>query len=151
VRLLNRYIADDEVEALFRAADVTVLPYRSGTQSGVTHVAYALGSPVIATRVGGITETVHDGETGLTCPPEDPDALAATIVRFFAEDLRTRMAEPIAALRAAHSWDTLAHATLDLIEELEPGRGGHDARRMGDRPRGLPDLRGHGWRAHRRQ
>src|SRR5262249_35386252 len=41
VRLLDRYIADDDVEALFRAADVTVLPYRSATQSGVTHVAYA--------------------------------------------------------------------------------------------------------------
>src|SRR5439155_485384 len=63
VRILNRYIADDEVEALFRAADVTVLPYRAGTQSGVTHVAYALGSPVIATRVGGLGETVVEGAT----------------------------------------------------------------------------------------
>ena len=123
VRLLNRYIADDEVEALFRAADVTVLPYRAGTQSGVTHVAYALGSPVIATNVGGITETVREGETGLTCPPEDPAALASTIVRFFAEGYRERMAEPIAALRAAHSWDTLADATIGLIDELKPARG----------------------------
>lgn len=123
VRMLNRYIADDEVEALFRAADVTVLPYRSGTQSGVTHVAYALGSPVIATNVGGIAETVREGETGLTCPPEDPAALASTIVRFFAEGYRERMAEPIAALRAAHSWDTLADATIGLIDELKPGRG----------------------------
>jgi glycosyltransferase involved in cell wall biosynthesis len=123
VRLLNRYIADDEVEALFRAADVTVLPYRSGTQSGVTHVAYALGSPVIATRVGGITETVRDGETGLTCPPEDPEALARTIVRFFAEGLRERMAAPIAALRATHSWEALARSTVDLVDELRPTRG----------------------------
>ncbi len=123
VRLLNRYIPDDEVEALFRATDVTVLPYRSGTQSGVTHVAYALGSPVIATQVGGITETVHDGSTGLTCAPEDPDALARTIVRFFADDLRGTMAGPIAALREAHSWETLAHETLGLIEDLRPGRG----------------------------
>jgi len=123
VRLLNRYIADDEVEALFRAADVTVLPYRSGTQSGVTHVAYALGSPVIATRVGGITETVRDGETGLTCPPEDPAALAGTIVRFFAEGLRERMAAPIAALRAAHSWEALARSTVELVDELKPARG----------------------------
>ena len=43
VRLLDRYLSDDEVEALFKAADVVVLPYRSATQSGVTHVAYALG------------------------------------------------------------------------------------------------------------
>ncbi len=123
VRLLDRYIADDEVEALFRAADVTVLPYRSGTQSGVTHVAYALGSPVIATNVGGITETVRDGETGLTAPAEDPTALADTILRFFDERMGAGMAPHIARLQSEHSWETLAEQTVDLIEELKPGRG----------------------------
>jgi glycosyltransferase involved in cell wall biosynthesis len=123
VRLLDRYIPDDEVEALFRAADVTVLPYRSGTQSGVTHVAYALGSPVIATRVGGLTETVREGETGLTVPPEDPVALAAAIVRFFAEGLGERMRGPIATLRERHSWDALARATVEFVDDLKPGRG----------------------------
>jgi glycosyltransferase involved in cell wall biosynthesis len=123
VRMLDRYIADDEVEALFRAADVTVLPYRSATQSGVTHVAYALGVPVIATRVGGIAETVREGETGLTCPPEDPDALADTIVRYFEQDMRARMAAPIAALQAEHSWAALASSAVDLVNELKPGRG----------------------------
>ncbi|MFM8558439.1 MAG: glycosyltransferase [bacterium] len=123
VRLVDRYIPDDEVEALFRAADVTVLPYRSGTQSGVTHVAYALGSPVVATTVGGITETVRDGETGLTCPPEDPEALARTLVRFFAEGMRERMAAHLAALRAEHSWEALARSTVDLVGDLAAGRG----------------------------
>src|ERR1051325_1211884 len=123
VRILDRYIADDEVEALFRATDVTVLPYRAGTQSGVTHVAYALGSPVIATRVGGIGETVEEGETGLTCPPDDPDALARSLVRFFAEGLRERMAGPIAALRSRHSWEALARSTVELVDELAPTRG----------------------------
>lgn len=123
VRLVNRYIPDEEVEALFRAADVTVLPYRSGTQSGVTHVSYALGVPVIATRVGGITETVKDGATGLTCEPEDPAALATTIERFFAEGWREKMAGPIAALRAEHSWEALARETVALVDELKPGRG----------------------------
>ena len=123
VRLLERYIGDDEVEALFRAADVTVLPYRSGTQSGVTHVAHALGSPVIASTVGGITETVRDGETGLTCPPEDPLALAATIERFFEEKLGAAMAPHIAQLQAAHSWAALAESAVDLVDELKPARG----------------------------
>lgn len=123
VRWLDRYIPDEEVEALFRAADVTVLPYRSATQSGVTHVAYALGCPVIATRVGGIAETVRDGETGLTCPPEDPAALAETIVRFFAGGMRPAMAPHIAALQAEHSWAALAASTVELVSELKPGRG----------------------------
>jgi glycosyltransferase involved in cell wall biosynthesis len=123
VRFVDRYIPDDEVEALFRAADVSVLPYRSGTQSGVTHVAYALGTPVIATRVGGLTETVREGETGLTTAPEDPEALAAAVVRFFEEDLGPRMAPHIAALQAEHAWDALARSTVELVDQLAPTRG----------------------------
>ncbi|MEO5618976.1 MAG: glycosyltransferase, partial [Candidatus Eisenbacteria bacterium] len=68
VRLLDRYLPDAEVETVFRAADVVVLPYRSATQSGVTHVAYALGLPVITTDVGGLAETVTPGDTGLVAP-----------------------------------------------------------------------------------
>lgn len=123
IRLLDRYIPDDEVEALFRAADVTVLPYRSATQSGVTHVAYALGCPVIATNVGGITETVREGETGLTAPPEDPRALADVIVRYFEQGMAPAMAPHIAKLQAEHSWEALADSTVSLIEELKPSRG----------------------------
>lgn len=123
VRFIDRYIPDDEVEALFRAADVAVLPYRSATQSGVTHVAYALGTPVITTRVGGLAETVHEGRTGLTAPPEDAAALAEVVVRFFEDDLGRGMAPHIAALQAAHSWDALARSAVDLIGELRPGRG----------------------------
>ncbi len=123
VRWIDRYIPDDEVEALFRAADVAVLPYRSATQSGVTHVAYALGVPVIATRVGGITETVREGETGLTCPPEDPAALADAIARYFESGMRATMAPHLAALQEAHSWAALAASTVDLVDELRPSRG----------------------------
>jgi len=123
VRLIDRYIADDEVEMLFKAADVVVLPYRSATQSGVTHVAYALGVPVITTSVGGLAETVHPGETGLVVPPENPQALADAIVQFFAERLGERMREPIEALRREHSWETLADHVISLGDELRPTRG----------------------------
>ena len=123
VRLIDRYLPDDQVEALFKAADVVVLPYRSATQSGVTHVAYALGKPVITTDVGGLAETVRPGETGLVVPPENPEALAAAIVRFFAEGLGPRLAAGVEALRQAHSWETLAGEVLALADTLAPARG----------------------------
>ena len=123
VRMIEGYRSDDEVEALFRAADVAVLPYRSATQSGVTHVAYALGVPVITTDVGGLAETVSPGITGLIVPPEDPAALAAAIVRFFATGMGATLGEGVTALRATHSWDALAASAVGLIDQLEPGRG----------------------------
>ena len=123
VRLLDRYLADEEVEALFKAADVVVLPYRSATQSGVTHVAYALGTPVITTDVGGLSETVRPGGTGLVVPPEDPAALAEAVVRFFAEGMAPRLRAGVASLRHAHSWETLAERVIELGDALAPARG----------------------------
>jgi D-inositol-3-phosphate glycosyltransferase len=123
VRMIDRYLADEEVEAVFRAADVAVLPYRSATQSGVTHVAYALGVPVITTDVGGLAETVVAGETGLVVPPENPGALADAVVRYFEQGLGERMRRGVEALRQAHSWETLADRTLELVDELKPARG----------------------------
>lgn len=123
VRLLERYLPDDEVEACFKAADVAVLPYRSATQSGVTHAAYALGVPVITTDVGGLAETVAPGRTGLVVPPEDPAALAAAVEDFFARGLGPAMRANVAALRDAHSWARLAEETVALVDALAPGRG----------------------------
>ena len=123
VRLREGYQSDEDVEALFRAADVVVLPYRSATQSGVTHVAYALGVPVITTDVGGLAETVRPGETGLVVPPGDRVALAAAVVRYFEEDLGPGLRAGVRALRAAHSWEALADATVGLVDALAPGRG----------------------------
>jgi glycosyltransferase involved in cell wall biosynthesis len=126
VRLMQRYIPDEEVEALFKACDAVVLPYRSATQSGVTHVAYALGKPVITTDVGGLSETVIPGETGLVVPPGDTGALADAMVRFFEEDMGPRMARGVEDVQDSHSWEALAGETLALIDTLAPRRGWRD-------------------------
>jgi len=123
VRLREGYQPDEEVEALFKAADVAVLPYRTATQSGVTHVAYAMGVPVITTDVGGLAETVTPEVTGLVVPPEDPAALARAVTRFFAEGMGPRLREGVAALRRTHSWEALAASTVGLVDQLAPARG----------------------------
>ncbi len=123
VRMREGYLADEDVEALFKAADLAVLPYRSATQSGVTAVAYALGVPVITTDVGGLAETVTPGVTGLVVPPENPAALARAVVRFFAAGLGAPMRTAVAAQARAHSWDALAGSTIEVVDSLQPARG----------------------------
>ena len=56
VRLLPRFITDPEIPALFRRADVVVLPYREIEQSGVLYTALAFGKPIVLSAVGGFTE-----------------------------------------------------------------------------------------------
>lgn len=76
---VSRYVAYEEVEPYFKAADLVCLPYNSATQSGIVMMAYGFRRPVVATDVGGLPEFVRDHETGLTVPAGDTDALAGGI------------------------------------------------------------------------
>jgi glycosyltransferase involved in cell wall biosynthesis len=97
VTLVNRYVPNEEVGAYFAAADVVVLPYVSATQSGVVQMAFGFGVPVITTQVGGLAEAVAHERTGLLVPPQDAVALAATIMRFFQDELGPVMRAAITA------------------------------------------------------
>jgi glycosyltransferase involved in cell wall biosynthesis len=109
----NRYIPNEEIEPYFVAADALVLPYLSGSQSGVGMIALNYGVPIIATSIGGLAETVADGETGLIVPPADSAALAIAIERFFSEGLSKRFRAAMSKTRAHLSWDAL----IRIIEE----------------------------------
>jgi glycosyltransferase involved in cell wall biosynthesis len=83
-----------EATELFAAADGAVLSssWETGRPFSVIE-ALSVGTPVIATRVGGTPEVVVDGVNGLLVEPDDPLALAAALRRFFADDeLRRRLA-----------------------------------------------------------
>ena len=126
VRILDRYLPDEEARRLLAAADVLVLPYRTATQSGVLQVAYGAGCPVIATRVGGLPEFVAEGVSGFTVPPDDPAALAAAALRFFAAGGREAFEPGVRRHAGSFSWDALAAALIELVAELRaaPRRGG---------------------------
>jgi glycosyltransferase involved in cell wall biosynthesis len=119
VRLVDRYVSDDEVGLYFSAADVVILPYVSATQSGVVQVAFAFDTPVISTAVGGIPEVVKDGINGLLVPPNDSDALAAAMVRFFEEGLGNRFGDNIRAGSEAFSWKPLVETLERFGSEVE--------------------------------
>jgi glycosyltransferase involved in cell wall biosynthesis len=71
----------DDVPSLLAACDVAV--QCSITENlGGTIEALLMARPVVATRVGGMPESVRDGETGLLVPPSDPEGLAAAILRL---------------------------------------------------------------------
>jgi glycosyltransferase involved in cell wall biosynthesis len=81
VEFRDRFIPNDEAALLFGAADGSLLPYRSASQSGVVQLSFAYGRPVIATRVGGLPAAVTDGADGILCGPH-PAEVAAAIERM---------------------------------------------------------------------
>jgi glycosyltransferase involved in cell wall biosynthesis len=116
MKVINRYISDDEVPRLFSAADLLVAPYRSATQSGVIPVAYHLDLPVLATDVGGLKESIERAGTGLVCLPT-VESLAEGVQKFFRSD-RDIFIENIRKEKKALSWESFADALMEFIERI---------------------------------
>ncbi|HZP40175.1 MAG TPA: glycosyltransferase [Candidatus Binatia bacterium] len=102
---LGGSIPQEEVARRMRECHALVLPCRRdrrGDMDGIPTVfmeAMATGRPVVSTAISGIPELVRDGETGLVVPPDDPQALAAAIVRLARDEaLRVRLGHGARAL-----------------------------------------------------
>ena len=83
VKVVNRFVKNEEVGIYYGMADLVVLPYRSATQSAVLNVSYSFKKPVVATKVGGLEEFVEDGKTGFLVKPDSSKALAEGINKYF--------------------------------------------------------------------
>jgi glycosyltransferase involved in cell wall biosynthesis len=75
----------DGAAGLMPALDVLVLPSHDEPFGTVLAEAMNAGTPVVATRVGGLAEVVDDGVTGRLVAPSDPAALAAAVLEVLAD------------------------------------------------------------------
>jgi D-inositol-3-phosphate glycosyltransferase len=84
--------------------------------------AMACGTPVIASRVGGLTYTVRDGETGFLVPERDPEALADRLELVLGDEtLRQRLAGCAVEVASTYSWETVADRIEALYAEVGAG------------------------------
>ena len=122
VRFVPEFVSDAVAAALFRRADVVVLPYVETERldfSGVLATALAFGRPTVVSDVGGFSEVARIGAAGLVAPG-DPAALRDALVALLGSPSeRERLASgALAAARGAYSWDAAASATLSLYRSL---------------------------------
>jgi glycosyltransferase involved in cell wall biosynthesis len=112
VALNSGYVAPEQVNDLFAAADVVALPYRATDDSAVLQAARGRGRAVVATAVGGLPEALAAGG-GLLVPPHDPSALAAALARVLAEPgLRPALEAAARSACEARTWADVAQETL---------------------------------------
>ena len=79
---------------LFRGADAVLVTSAWENLPHTVLEALAVGTPVVATAVGGVPEVVVDGVNGLLVPPHDVAAIAAAVERVVSEaDLRRSLAD----------------------------------------------------------
>lgn len=124
------WIDHAEVPAWLQAADVVVFPSRTGrggwveAQGLAIIEAMAAGAAVVATRTGGVPDTVTDGENGLLVPERDPVGLGWAVLELHRDaGLRLRLAKTAAeSVTERFSRKGSAAAFSELYEELLSGR-----------------------------
>lgn len=83
------WLSPAEIEVFYQSADVVVVPSRWEGFGLIAVEAMRAGLPVVASRVGGLTEIVEDGVTGVLLPPEDVDALVRALSEIPPDRLAT--------------------------------------------------------------
>jgi len=73
-------VSHKEVLARMSRAKITVVPSRHEAFGLVNIESMAVGTPVVASQVDGIAETIRDGVDGWLVPPDNPNALAEKLV-----------------------------------------------------------------------
>lgn len=110
-------VSYEDLPGYYAACDLFVLPSNYEAQGIVLLEAMSSQRALVATRVGGIPETVGD-DTGILVPPRDPSALAqATLKLLKNAALRERMAEVGRKRAAGFDWKMVADKTLELYEQ----------------------------------
>jgi glycosyltransferase involved in cell wall biosynthesis len=113
-------IEHDALPSWYRSADVVICAPWYEPFGIVPLEAMACGRPVVATRVGGLIDTVVDDGTGVHVPPRDPDALAEALAELLADPDRRRRYGEAGRRRAAtrYSWRRIASDTVRVYERL---------------------------------
>jgi len=98
-----------------RAMDVFAFPSRLEGSPNAILEAMATGLPIVATRIGGVVDLIHDGETGLLVPPDDSRAFALALDHILG-DGGLRMTLGRRARRQAEESFSLRMAAARLTE-----------------------------------
>ena len=122
-------VPHDDVPEYLAAADVVVVPSIrfEGLVDGLPNVALeamAAGKPLVATRVGGLPELVHDGRNGLLVEEKSASELASAILGLVGDaGLRARLgAAARDEIRAERSWESVARRFVEIYERAAATR-----------------------------
>jgi glycosyltransferase involved in cell wall biosynthesis len=125
VKLIG-FVEDESLLAsAYAQASVFVLPSEYEAYGLVLLEAMAQGTPVIATRVGGIPSVVQDGKNGLLVPPRDATALATAMDRLLTDRSEARALGAFGQRTTVpeHTWERTVGALSQVYGEVLSERG----------------------------
>ncbi len=106
----------------YRAADVVAVPSFYESFGLVAVEAMASGTPVVASRAGGLAFTITDGVSGFLVPPNDPPALAGALSRVLTDcALRDRLGAGAVQTAAPFGWPAITDRLVHIYDRLVRG------------------------------
>ena len=110
----------EEVETLFRAADLVALPYREGSTSGVFKLAVEFGVPVVCSDVGDLGEAARQGiALGIPAGPKLASELAVAVRRMMRDSsLRDSYVFRLQQERSRTSWTVVGEQYANFINSI---------------------------------
>lgn len=109
------YVPDERVPDYFAAADIVALPYRKIYQSGALLMAMSYGTPVIASDIDAMKETVADGESGFLFREGSPEDLGRRLGEALSDPARLESVgrRGLRQVTAQNDWDRIGELTAD--------------------------------------
>ncbi|MBZ0199849.1 MAG: glycosyltransferase [Ignavibacteriaceae bacterium] len=119
VKIINRFVPNEEVGEYYLASDLVVLPYRSATQSGILNVAYGLLKPVLVTNVGGLSEFMIDNKTGILVKPNSSAEIAKGVQKFFELNSSVNFEENIRTYICSNKFEKLPKLFEEILSDIK--------------------------------
>lgn len=111
----------DTLVYYYSAAEMVVMPSHYESFGMVALEAMACGTPVVASKVGGLAFSVQDGQTGFLVPERDAEALAARIKLLLSDgELRRKLGQHAAHWARHYGWPVIADQIVDLYQQVQP-------------------------------
>jgi D-inositol-3-phosphate glycosyltransferase len=111
----------DKLVYYYSAAEMTVMPSHYESFGMVALESMACGTPVVASKVGGLAYNVQDGYTGFLVPYRDAEMLASRIRQLLKDrELRKRLGEQAIRWAGRYGWPVIADQILELYEQARP-------------------------------
>lgn len=119
IKVLNKFVPNEDVGKYYTAADLVALPYLSATQSGILNIAYGFRKPVIVTRVGGLADDVIEEKTGFIVEPQNSEEIAKKILFFTENKNNINFKLNIESKIKNHKFNEMPKLIGDIIERIE--------------------------------